>query len=226
VSIYIVSATAVELAPTLSYCEANFKKIESNCFQIGNDLVYLAIHGVGVPLAMYQIHKYCMQQPSLIIQIGIAGAFNSEIALGNVYMVGVDRFADLGAQDNEAFTDVFEMGLIDNNEPPFSCGNLFNTEKPYPAFFTGLQPVNAITVNMVSGNAKTIEMLQSKYKPTLESMEGAALHYVCLQENIAFVQMRAVSNYVTIRDKSTWKIKEAIANVNEYLIHYIKTIGQ
>jgi futalosine hydrolase len=224
VSIYIVAATALEIAPTLAYCEAHFKKIGATCFEIGNNKIFLEVHGVGVPLAMYHIHKYCLQQPTLIVQIGIAGTFNKEIGLGNVYVIGADRFADIGAQDNDNFVDVFEMGLIKENETPFMYGNLFNTEKPYPAFFTGLQPVNAITVNTVSGDANTIAMLQNKYKPTLESMEGAALHYTCLQEKIAFVQMRAVSNYVTVRDKSSWKIKEAVANVNEYLIHYLKTL--
>ncbi len=48
-------------------------------------------------------------------------------------------------------------------------------------------------------------------------MEGAALHYVCLQEQIPFVQIRSVSNYVGERDKTKWKMKEAIENLNTEL---------
>jgi futalosine hydrolase len=31
-------------------------------------------------------------------------------------------------------------------------------------------------------------------------MEGAALHFVCLQEDISFIQLRAISNFVGERD--------------------------
>jgi futalosine hydrolase len=223
-NIYIIAATQPELGSILDFCTAQFQKLNPFSFKIGNNNVHLQVHGVGVPQAMYNIQKYCLQQPQLIIQVGIAGSFNRELNLGNVYVVGVDRFADIGVQDNELFIDAFEMDLIDKNETPFSNGNLFNTENPYPSFFAGLQHLNAITVNTVTGNLKTIEMLQVKYKPTLESMEGAALHYVCLKEKIPFVQIRAISNYVTVRNKADWKIKEAIENVSEYVIHYLKTL--
>jgi futalosine hydrolase len=55
-------------------------------------------------------------------------------------------------------------------------------------------------------------------------MEGAALHYVCLQENIPFVQIRSVSNYVGERDKTKWKIQEAIENLNRELLLMINRI--
>jgi len=45
--------------------------------------------------------------------------------------------------------------------------------------------------------------------PVVESMEGAALHFVCLMEKIPFLQIRAVSNVTGDRDKSRWKIPEA-----------------
>ena len=49
-------------------------------------------------------------------------------------------------------------------------------------------------------------------------MECAALHYVCLQQNVPFLQIRSVSNEVGERDKSKWKIKEAVENLNNELI--------
>ena len=52
-------------------------------------------------------------------------------------------------------------------------------------------------------------------------MEGAALHYICLQEEIPFVQIRTVSNYVGERDKTKWKIKEAFENLNDELLKLI-----
>lgn len=48
-------------------------------------------------------------------------------------------------------------------------------------------------------------------------MEGAALHYVCLIEKIPFMQIRSLSNFVGERDKSKWRMKEAITNLNKEL---------
>jgi futalosine hydrolase len=45
-------------------------------------------------------------------------------------------------------------------------------------------------------------------------MEGAALHYIGLKENIPFLQLRSISNYVGERDKEKWQLQEAIRNVN------------
>lgn len=55
-------------------------------------------------------------------------------------------------------------------------------------------------------------------------MEGAALHYTCLLENIPFMQVRAISNYVGERDKSKWKMKEAIRNLNDSIIKIIEEL--
>ena len=48
-------------------------------------------------------------------------------------------------------------------------------------------------------------------------MEGAALHFIGLHQKISFIQLRSISNTVGERDKSKWKIKEAICNLNKEL---------
>ena len=53
-------------------------------------------------------------------------------------------------------------------------------------------------------------------------MEGAAFHYVCLMKNIPFLQLRAVSNYIGERDKSKWKIAEAIEEVNKACVELLE----
>jgi futalosine hydrolase len=40
-------------------------------------------------------------------------------------------------------------------------------------------------------------------------------------ENIPFLQVRSLSNFVGERDKSKWQIKEAIENLNKELIPII-----
>jgi futalosine hydrolase len=79
---------------------------------------------------------------------------------------------------------------------------------------SGLKAVNAVSVNQITTSKQMIESYISKFDPVVESMEGAALHYVCLQEKIPFLQLRSISNYIGERDKKKWKIKDAILNLN------------
>jgi futalosine hydrolase len=222
---YIVAATIAEVQPLIDFCQVKYTKVAPLVYQLSeHNHLHISIHGVGIANSLYHLTTISIQQPTVIIQAGIAGTFNHQLAIGNVYCVGADRFADIGAEHNDKFVDAFTMGLIDANRHPYTNGWLFNTEKPYPTFFSGLMTVNAITVNTVSGAEKTIAQWQQLYKPTLETMEGAALHYVCLQQQIAFIQLRAISNVVEQRDISKWNIPLAITNLNTILIEYITTL--
>jgi len=55
-------------------------------------------------------------------------------------------------------------------------------------------------------------------------MEGAAFHYMGRDLHIPFIQLRAVSNYVGERDKSKWKMRDAIYNLNETLLQYLDAL--
>jgi futalosine hydrolase len=77
--------------------------------------------------------------------------------------------------------------------------------------------VKSVTINKVSDSAVQKEQLVKTFSPQVETMEGAALHYVCLQQNVPFLQIRSISNEVGERDKSKWKMKEAVENLNTEL---------
>ena len=81
-----------------------------------------------------------------------------------------------------------------------------------------------LTVNEITTLPGRIALLQQKYNCDIESMEGAALHYVCLQQQTSFMQFRAVSNFVGERDKNKWKLRESIQNLNDTLIHLVQQI--
>ena len=83
-----------------------------------------------------------------------------------------------------------------------------------------------VTVNTITTEKKKIDLYTTRYKATLESMEGASLHYVGRDLYIPFIQLRAVSNYVGERDKSKWKMQEAIMNLNETLLQYLDALHQ
>ena len=87
-----------------------------------------------------------------------------------------------------------------------------------------MPPAKGITVNKITDDAFQNKMIREKFSPAVESMEGAAFHYVCLLERINFLQLRAISNRVGERDKSKWKLKESIENLNKELLRIIENL--
>jgi futalosine hydrolase len=205
--ILLIAATASEIQP----------------FAAVNREVDIMITGVGVPSTIYHLQKRIQQVGyDLIIQAGIAGCFNDKTPLGQSFLVKQDCFADIGIDEKENYYPVFKTEFADENEFPFTNGWLLNADENLA--YSDLPAVKAITVNTVSDSERQKQLFRREFDAALETMEGAALHYVCLQENIPFVQIRSVSNYVGERDKTKWKIQEAIANLNTELCKLINRI--
>ena len=155
----------------------------------------------------------------LVIHGGLSGAYTNQFNLGDVVEVVKERWADLGAEEQDGgFTDLVEMELMDGNRIPFSDGWILNKQTKYT---TGLKQCTGLTVNKVSGTQKSIDAIKNKYSADVESMEGATLFYACRMWDVPFISIRGISNYVQPRDKSSWKIPEAIEKMNEQIIGMI-----
>ncbi|MEP6677290.1 MAG: futalosine hydrolase, partial [Ferruginibacter sp.] len=127
---------------------------------------------------------------------------------------------DLGMEESHHFQTIFQAGFANPDEYPFSNGWLKND---HPLIEKKMFPsVRAVTINKVTDDALQQQQLMATFDPILESMEGAAFHYVCLMEKIPFIQIRAISNYVGDRNKANWKFKESIANLNNALIEIVR----
>ena len=177
--------------------------------------------GVGMLSSAVAFTRLALEdKPDLVIQIGIAGCFNKRIPLGKVVAVKDETLGNVGVEEQGVWKDIFDLKLEKGSYHPFEKRSLPN---PWLNKFNllNLQEVNAITVNEITTHQLRIDQLTKKYKPTLESMEGAALHYVYREMNIPFVQIRAISNYIGERDKANWKMKESIDILNQTIIQYL-----
>ncbi len=206
-NLLIVAATEIEIEPSLK------EKTD----------VEILITGVGIPATVFYLTKKLLEKKyDYVIQAGIAGSFNNHFNLAEVVLVKEDAFADLGIEENGNFQTLFETGFINKNDFPFINGWLINS---HPFFETSVLPaVKGITVNKICENDSQNETVKEKFSPDVESMEGAAFHYVCLQQKINFLQLRGISNHVGERDKSKWEIKESIKNLNKKLFKIIENL--
>ena len=200
--ILLCSATEFEIKPTLDWLASH---------DIAD--IQTFITGVGAPSTMYMVMKAIMQdKPQLIIQAGIAGSFKKDINKGSVVIVESEQWCDLGIEDNEQFLDLFDMGFAKPNELPYS--NSLISCQFHQTGIEHLQKVKAVTANTAHGNEQTINKIISKYNPDIESMEGAAIAHICAMENIPFIQIRSISNFVEARNRNNWDIPLAIKNLN------------
>jgi len=165
------------------------------------------------------------EKPDLIIQVGIAGTFDKNLPLGSVVAVKEEILGDTGVQEDGKWKDIFDLKLEKSNYPPFEKRKLHNhfLEK---FNLLNLPEVTAITVNEITTSKERITQLIKKYSPVTESMEGAALHYVCRELNVPFLQIRAVSNYIGERNKAEWKMKEAIDNLTKSILAFVEKLYQ
>jgi futalosine hydrolase len=187
--------------------------------------VMFHVSGVGMLATCFSLTKLIYdQKPDLIIQAGIAGCFDSKVFLAEVVAVKDEVAGDIGVEENGVFSDLFDMHFQKENEFPFTSRNLVN---PWLSKYNLLQleEIAGITVNEISTRKDRIEQLRIKYKPVIESMEGAALHYVGLQTHVPFIQLRAISNYIGERDKSKWKFNEAFENLSSIIIRYLDVLA-
>jgi len=194
----------------------------------GSTRLRLSFHtsGVGMLASTFSIQKMIIEQhPDLVIQAGIAGTFTQHLHLSQVVAVSNDCVGDIGVEEEGSFRDVFDLQLQNENEFPFKNRKL---ENPWLQQYNLVQllEVPSVTINEISTRADRIQQLQNKYGVAIETMEGAALHYVALLTNTPFLQVRAVSNFVGERNKQEWRMNEAIENLSAILLQYIDKLYQ
>ncbi len=210
----LASATEFEISDTANWLKNTHKP--NNAWNSE-----LLITGIGQLQTAYTLQKKIYSgRPDLIIQAGTGGAVCPG-DIGNTFAIYSEQIADLGVLEKEGFTNIFDMNLAEPDQFPFTNGKLVNPCKAL-LDWTGLPQLNGLTVNEIKSDSSGA--LQRKQLPVVESMEGAALHYVCLMENIPFLQIRTVSNMLGERDKTLWKLKQAITSLNKTLVSLIQNL--
>lgn len=212
--ILLVAATSVELAP--------FEAIRNEAIDTSKMEIYTLITGVGA-LACSQSLQDSIQQnrPDLMIQIGIAGSFDPSETLGTAMLVSRDRMGDIGVIEEGTFKDLYDLRLADPNEKPYTQGFLNNPMIEHPDL-SSYRSCTGITVNEITTDSTRISLYRNKYQAEIETMEGAAFHYVALKNQIPFLQIRGISNHVGERNKKNWHIATALENAYSILEAFLK----
>lgn len=171
-------------------------------------LIDVVVGGVGVAhAAASTASALAGQRYQLVLSAGIAGGFPPSVA-GDIIVADEVVHADLGAEDGDIFRPLSELGL-DSERATLD-----------PAITTELArrgggAIGAVlTVSTVTGTATTTRLRLERH-PTAraEAMEGAGVLAAAQLAGVPFGEVRAISNAVGPRDRSTWQIPLALRSL-------------
>lgn len=207
----IVAATPIEIGPLINTLS------KPSRIKIDIDLL---ISGIGLTATTYALQKQLqIKKPDLVIQAGVGGCFDKNIPLGTVMAIKKDTIADQSVVELDRLKTLFDLQLVPADQFPYTRRWLVNRNALLKKI--SLPVVSAISVNEITTDPKKVKFYDDTFAPVIESMEGAALHYVCLMEKIPFLQVRSVSNYIAERNKKNWNLQGAVARLNKSLLQLL-----
>lgn len=171
------------------------------------------VAGVGsVVAAVNTARALGTAEYALVISAGIGGGFPGKAEVGLLVVANEIIVADLGAQTAEGFRSVDELGfgagctklqidanLVDRVAAALRCAHLPVRTGPI------------LTVSTVTGTAgRGLDLASRIPGATAEAMEGYGVGCAALDRGVPVLEIRAISNMVGPRDRSKWRIKEAL----------------
>ena len=175
------------------------------------DSAWVAVTGCGPAAAAAGLALALIDgKPDRIVGVGVAGAYpSSPFHPPEVVRVEEDSFIDLGAETKDGFGDLWSLGIPD---PGVERRYLSSGFPP----LSHLPPARGATCSTCTGTLAT-QRLREATGAQVESMEGAAWALVAGRCSVPFHQVRAVSNLAGPRDRSSWRMREALEALSSTL---------
>lgn len=140
---------------------------------------------------------------ALVVNAGLAGAFDGAARVGDGVVVADDEF-ELGLEDGRpiALPDGERVVATAASDPEIVRG----------LSARGFAALHGITVARVTSSEETARRLAAR-GAQVESMEGFAVLRACRRAGIPAVELRGISNRVGARERSGWDFASGIAGL-------------
>lgn len=221
--ILIVAATWMEVKLIADEFKFKEKIDDKTCkYQYSGNDIDILIPGIGITATTFHLTSLLHKNVyDLVLNSGIAGSLNKDLKIGEVVNVVSEAFADLGIENENGFSTLFESGFIHPNDFPFKEGVL---KSSFTNGWIELKKVDGITANKTHTHLKNNLNFQQKFSADIENMEGAAVFFVCHNLNIPCLQIRAISNYITREGPSEWDIPLALINLKSSILNQLQNL--
>ena len=170
--------------------------------------------GVGPANAAHILTREAEREmPRIVAQFGIGGAYvPSGLAVGDVAVASEEIYGDLGAESPDGWLSMKQIGFptVSGPAPLYNRFPLDSERAERVASACGGSVGAFLTVSTCTGTAARAALLYERFGAVCENMEGAAAAHVCAAYGLPFVELRGISNLIENRDRSRWRIKEAV----------------
>jgi futalosine hydrolase len=185
----------------------------------GLDLPHpVAVLGVGkVAVTAGLLEAIARHRPRGVLLFGVAGAFPERhrrppspppVAPGGCCLVASDLLGDDGVATPDGFRSLDELGIGANG--PFAADS---ARTRGAATTLGVPTVRGVTMSTGSGSEATSRAIAGRSGADVETMEGAAVAWLCHRAALPFVQLRAISNWTGDRARGAWDLGAAVRAV-------------
>ena len=173
--------------------------------------------GVGPVNAAHAVTLVLAREtPGAIVVCGVGGAYpSSGLAVGDVACADAECYGDLGAASPQGFLDMKALGF-----PVVPSPEALYNDLPMQVF-PSERRVKFVTMSTCSGTEAAARAIESRTGGAVENMEGAAVAHVAHLHGVPVGEVRGISNIVTDRDTSTWRLKEAAAVAQEAVLAWL-----
>ncbi|WEK53513.1 MAG: futalosine hydrolase [Candidatus Cohnella colombiensis] len=183
----------------------------------GNNSFEVKLAGVGPVAATINTAKALIgNEYSYIISAGIAGGFEDRAEIGSIVVASEMIAGDLGAETPEGFSSLNELGFGSTIiKADTSLSNRYMETLSASAIVpVHLGPI--ITMSTVTGTAATASRLASRIPGVIaEGMEGFGVASAAQAYGLSALEIRTISNCVGPRDKSAWRIGDALLSLEQ-----------
>ncbi|MEU4350175.1 futalosine hydrolase [Streptomyces sp. NPDC023838] len=169
------------------------------------------VGGVGPAAAAAATATALARGPyDLVVSAGIGGGFPSVAPVGSLVVASRIVAADLGADTPDGYMDVEALGFGRcAHLPPRRLARAL-------ADTTGAAYGPVLTVSTVTGTAARAAELAARHPgAAAEAMEGFGVAEAAAQQGVPVLEVRAVSNAVGPRDRSAWRIGDALGALTD-----------
>ena len=173
--------------------------------------------GVGPVNAAHAVTlAVAREQPGAIVVCGVGGAYpGSGLGVGDVACAEMECYGDLGAASPAGFLDMKVLGFPVVESPVALYNDL-----PMQLFPVARR-VKFVTMTTCTGTDTGARAIEARTGGAVENMEGAAVAHVAHLHGVPVGEVRGISNLVTDRDTSRWRLKGAAVAAQEALLAWI-----
>tara|TARA_R110002096_G_scaffold161862_8_gene328664 strand:- start:558 stop:1211 length:654 start_codon:yes stop_codon:yes gene_type:complete len=182
----------------------------------GYGLEDLGVQSIGVGKVASAVHCAELirsrENVRAVLLFGVAGAFparhrdsEAPVGISDLVVVSHDQLGDEGVATPDGFLDLGAMQLGDCG--PFAA----DPRMARDAVARLAAPlVHGVTVSSCSGTDASSQIMRQRSGADIETMEGAAVAFVCRQLEVPLLHVRAISNWTGDRDCGEWSLGSAV----------------